>query len=111
MQYMLQVFHAKWPGRLPNGESSEGCGVVTEHGGGGVSFIPRHSEDRLEIEKLKESLRQQDEKCSGGMKSRGSGMKQRGSEMTSTRQPLLNSRQSFWLVDLTISFSIEHLYF
>jgi hypothetical protein len=85
--------------------------VALSQSTGGGSFIPRHSEDRLEIEKLKESLRQQDEKCSGGMKSRGSGMKQRGSEMTSTRQPLLSSRQSFWLVDLTISFSIEHLYF
>jgi predicted nucleic acid-binding protein len=27
----------------------------------GSSFIPRHSEDRQEIEKLKEALRQQDE--------------------------------------------------
>jgi hypothetical protein len=43
------------------------------------------------------------------MKSRGRGMKSRGSGMTSTLRPLFNSKLSFKLVDLTISFSIEHL--
>jgi hypothetical protein len=51
---MLQVFHAKWHSRLPEGESSEGCGVVAEHRGS--SFVPHRSEDQLEIERLKESL-------------------------------------------------------
>jgi hypothetical protein len=55
---MLQVFHAKWHGRLPKGESSEGCGVVVERRGS--SFIPRRSEDQQKIEMLKEALKQQD---------------------------------------------------
>jgi hypothetical protein len=56
---MLQVFHAKWHSRLPEGESSEGCVIVVEHRGS--SFVPRRSEEWLEITMLKESLRQQDE--------------------------------------------------
>jgi hypothetical protein len=48
-------------------------------------------------------------KCSSGMKSRGNRMKQCGSGMTSTLRPLLNIKLSFTLVDLTISFAIEHL--
>jgi hypothetical protein len=56
---MLQVFHAKWHSRLPEGESSEGCDVIAELRGS--SFIPHRSEDRLEIDMLKESLRQRDE--------------------------------------------------
>jgi hypothetical protein len=46
---MLQVCHGKWHNRLLEGEIS------------GSRFIPHHLEDRLEIEMLKESLRQQDE--------------------------------------------------
>jgi hypothetical protein len=53
---MLQVFHAKWHSRLLKSECSEGCGVITEHRGS--SFVPRRSEDRLDILLLKESLRQ-----------------------------------------------------
>jgi hypothetical protein len=56
---MLQVFHAKWHSRLLEGESSEGCGIVTEHRGS--SFVPRRSEDQLEIKRLKESLLQRNE--------------------------------------------------
>jgi hypothetical protein len=43
------------------------------------------------------------------MKTRGSGMKSRGSETTSTLRSSLNGKLFFRLVDLTISFSIEHL--
>jgi hypothetical protein len=39
----------------------------------------------------------------------GNKMKQWGNEMTSTHRPSLNNRWSFRLVDLTISFAIEHL--
>jgi hypothetical protein len=42
------------------------------------------------------------EKCGGGMKSRGS-------RMTSALRRSLNSKLSVKLVDLTISFAIEHL--
>jgi hypothetical protein len=56
---MLQVFHAKWHNRLTEGESSNGCGVITEHRGS--SFIPRQSKDWLKIEMLKQSLRRWDE--------------------------------------------------
>jgi hypothetical protein len=55
---MLHVFHAKWHNRLPEGESSEGCDVIAELRGS--SFVPRRSEDRLEIEMLNESLQQRD---------------------------------------------------
>jgi hypothetical protein len=55
---MLQVFHAKWYNRLAEGESSEGYDIVAELRRS--SFVPHHSEDRHEIEMLKESLRQQD---------------------------------------------------
>jgi hypothetical protein len=55
-------------------------------------------------------------KWGGGTKSRGRGTKSRGnntmqwgSRMTSTLRPSLNNKLSFRLVDLTISFSIEHL--
>jgi hypothetical protein len=58
---MLHVFHAKWHSRLPEGESSEGCDIIAELRGGGSSFVPRRSEDRLEIEMLKESLWQRGE--------------------------------------------------
>jgi hypothetical protein len=47
--------------------------------------------------------------CSSGMKKCGDGMKSKGSETTSTLRPSLSSKLSFRLVDLTISFSIEHL--
>jgi hypothetical protein len=57
---MLQVFHTKWHNRLSEGESLEGCDIVVELRGGG-SFVPRCSEDWLEIKMLKESLRQRDE--------------------------------------------------
>jgi hypothetical protein len=56
---MLQVFHAKWHSRLPEGESSEYCDIIAELRGS--TFVPRRSEDRLEIEMLKESLWWQDE--------------------------------------------------
>jgi hypothetical protein len=55
---MLYVFHAKWHSRLPEGESSEGCGGVIEHRGS--RLVPHRSEDWQEIGKLKEALRQQD---------------------------------------------------
>jgi hypothetical protein len=55
---MLQVFHAKWLNQLPESESSEGCDVITRLRGS--SFVPRCSEDWLEIKMLKESRRQQD---------------------------------------------------
>jgi hypothetical protein len=90
---MLQVFHAKWYNRLPKSESSEGCNVITKLRGS--SFIPHRSEDRLEIKMPMESC--------------GSGMKCRGNGMTSMLKPSLGSKLSFRLVDLTISFTIEHL--
>jgi hypothetical protein len=56
---MLEVFHAKWHSRLPEGESLEGYDVIPEHRGS--SFIPHRLEDWQEIEMLKEALRQRDD--------------------------------------------------
>jgi hypothetical protein len=79
---MLQVFHAKWHNRLPEDESSEGCG----------GFILHRSEDQLKIEVLKESMRQQD----GEMRKLDEAMTQRDEFYTQA------FTQHLRLVDLTI---------
>jgi hypothetical protein len=103
----LQVFHAKWHNRLLEGESSEGCDVIAELRGVASSLTARKTGLRSKC--IRRVCGNGMKKCSGGMKSRGSGTKQCGSRTTSTLRPSLSSKLSFRLVDLTISFSIEHL--
>jgi hypothetical protein len=56
---MLQVFYAKWHNGLLEGKSSKGYDVIVELRRS--SFVPCRSKERLEIEMLKESLRQWDD--------------------------------------------------
>jgi hypothetical protein len=71
---MLQVFHAKWYSRLPEGECSEATMSLQSSGGVALCLATQKTDSRLKC--LRRVCGSGTKKCGGGMKSRGSGMMQ-----------------------------------